>query len=177
MKGNAKDHMKVFLSVMALIILGLACGCVSVPEGQLSPNASQSVINIRRASSNIEKNKPMLIFVDGRQQQRHIINGGQGQVLTMNGLRNVYVKVGNYQSQMLTINAQSEVIEFFVNFEESRQGRRTVTDLNITKVSGGDINTANNNTNAPAPVINISPNINVTGGATNVNVGDDNSIR
>lgn len=178
MKNKGKCHL-IILSMMMLIAFSLGfAGCVSVQtEGQLSPNASQSVLNIRRTSSGIEEKKAMDIFVDGRQQPKQINNGGQGQLLVMNGLRNVYVKVGNYQSQMLTINAESEVIEFFVNFEEVKQGRNTVRNLNLTKISGGDINNARNNTNSPAPIINVSPNINVTGGATTVNTGDDNSIR
>ena len=161
--------------VFALTIGLIVIGCVSVPEGQLSPNNSQSVVSVRRSNSNIEKGRRMEIFIDGRSQNKTVENGGQGQVLVMNGLHNIQVKVGKLESQMLTFDCSSEVVEFMANFEGKK-------DLHLTKLSGGNRATS---ANSNQPSINITvdnsssntANSSSSGNTSNVNVGDDNSVR
>lgn len=187
MNSRRKHHLAVLMPVIVFVFLCLtSTGCISVSnDSQLSPNASQSVVLMRRASSSEERNKAMEIFIDGRVQSQKIKNGEHGQTLIMNGLRNIYVKIGKHQSQTLTFNAQSEVIEFLVNFEETRSssmlsilpGFGSKTHLNLTKVSGGDINTANtgsetNVSASPTIILNLD-----ASSTTTVNTGDDNSIR
>ena len=171
--------------VIWLMAVFIVTSCLSVSHGPLSPNASQSVITVKRSSSEIEKNKPMEVYIDGR-QQKTVANGGQEQSLVMNGLHNIYVKVGKkFQSQMLTFDCSSEVIEFFANFEGSKGvlGLGSTMQLNLTKISGGDGQKTASNSNVPAisiTVDNSSSNTASSSGNTstsNVNVGDDNSVR
>jgi len=121
--------------VFGLVFSFFSTGCISVGVTQaLSPNVSQFVVTVKRGDYATEKGKKMEIYLDGRKTGNPIENGGQGQILVANGIHNLYVKVGKYQSQMLTFEGNSEVIEFRTNFEGSS---KRSTQLNLTKVYGG----------------------------------------
>jgi hypothetical protein len=113
----------------------LLSGCISVdvPDPPLAPNVSQFVITVIRSDSDIEDDEDMDMYLDGRKSGKPIKNGGQGQILVANGLHNLYVKIDDYQSQMITFEGNSEVIEFRTYFEGSRRNRQ----LNLVKTSGG----------------------------------------
>jgi len=166
-KKNGKDRKKeTFMKKSKLLIVGTIVllmafglvigGCFSMAETQLSPNSSQSVTIVKRASSDVEKNKVMDVYIDGRKEGKPILNGSQGQMMTMNGLHNIQVKVGNFQSQLLTYDGRSEVVEFYVNFE----GKGKARQLNLLKVSGG--NGGTNTANTPAAGASSAPVINIT---------------
>jgi hypothetical protein len=132
--------MKSKKAILGLISLVLAfgfllTGCVSSVSvtQQFSPNVSQFVIIVNRGDSDIEKREDMDMYLDGRKAGNPIKNNGQGQILVANGLHNLYVKVDDYQSQMLTFEGNSEVIEFRTFFEGSRRN----IQLNLMKTSGG----------------------------------------
>jgi hypothetical protein len=174
--------------ILGLAVVFFAASCVSVGVGHLSPNASQSVINVRRSSSATEKGKKMEVYIDGRIQKNTVENGGEGSFLTMNGLHNIHVKIKKHQSQMLTFDCSSEVVEFLVNFEGSEGflGIGNTLQLNLTKISGGDGNkNVPNNATMPSITVNVdnsSSNTASSSGNTSTNnnsqnVGDDNSIR
>lgn len=168
----------VFIGFLAAVAIA---SCVSVSEGQLSPNSSQSVISIRRGSSGEEKRKALEIIVDGRREAGTIPNGGRGQALIMNGLHNVQVRIGKYQSQMLTIDCTSEVVEFLANFEGENRLFSNTLQLNLTKLSGGERKTADAGNNTPViniQVDNSSSNSSSSSGNSSSNsvVGNDNSV-
>ena len=182
MKEKKTPHIIAAAGLAVFIVLCVSC--MTTVGGQLSPNASQSVLNIRRGDSGTENGKKMEVYVDGRKDSATIANGQQGSLLVMNGLHNIYVKIGKYQSQMLTFDPQSEVVEFFAHFEGSKGLFSNTLQLNLTKTSGatGKIDTS---TAASQPVINIqvdnsSSNTASSSGnsSTNTNstVGTDNSV-
>jgi hypothetical protein len=120
--------------VMTLVFGLTVVGCVSVGvTGPLAPNVSQFVITVKRADSGTKARNQMEMYLDGRKSGDTIENGGQRQILVGNGIHTLYVKVGKYQSQMLTFEGNSEVIEFYANFE----GRRSHIQLNLVKTFGG----------------------------------------
>jgi hypothetical protein len=167
---------KVSGVLFGLTLVLIAAGCVSVDRGPLSPNASQSVITVRRASSGTAKKEPMILYIDGRQEGKEITNGASEQALIMNGLHNVQVKVGKkHESQMLTFDCKSEVVEFYANFEEGGGGslKRGKTQLNLVKISGGTGGNMAGGNNAPAPaaapVFNITVDNSSSAGNTSTN--------
>jgi hypothetical protein len=174
---------KWFLLGFAGIVLAIVfSGCVSVPIQDPVPNGSQSVVTVRRAESDVNKKKLLLLYIDGR-VEKNVLNGGKGSVLVMNGLHNVQVEINKDKSQMLTFDGNSEVVEFYANYEGSGRSRQ----LNLVKTSGGNTRAANT---TAAPVINIqvdnSSSNTAAGGnssgnslstTTNTNSNNDNSVR
>jgi hypothetical protein len=158
---------KTFLLGICIVIAMLCAGCVTQAAPLLSPNASQGVVTVKRADSSINTNKGLEIYLDGRKEDTLVKSGGQGQVLVMNGLHNIQVKVMKDTSQLLTFEASSDVIEFYVNYEGS--GRKK--ELNIIKTSGGNANTSSN-ASAAAPVINIQ----VDNSSKNSSSSDNTSV-
>jgi len=151
-----KSKLLIVGVIVMLMAFGLVLGgCFSTPETQLSPNSSQSVTVVKRASSDVEKGKDMDVYIDGRKEGKPISNGSSGQMMTMNGLHNIQVKIGNYQSQLLTYDGRSEVVEFYVNFEGNGKARQ----LNLLKISGGN---GGNTASTPAGGTNNAPVINIT---------------
>jgi hypothetical protein len=121
----------------ALSAVFVFTGCLSAPKGPLSPNASQSVVTVRRASSPTEKKGAMVVLIDGRKEAEGVKNGGQTQTLVMNGIHNIQVSIGKFQSQMLTFDCASEVVEFYANFEGEKTLFKNTTQLSLMKTSGG----------------------------------------
>jgi hypothetical protein len=147
---------KNYLFFGLLVVLTIT-SCISMAEIPPSPNSSQSVITVKRSSSNIEARRQMEILIDGRKEGKQVANGSQGQALIMNGLHNIQVKVGRYQSQMLTFDCRSEVVEFYANFEGARSLFGNTTQLNLIKTSGGSGGSASSGNNSDAqPTINIT---------------------
>jgi len=178
MKRKIIPHLITIGVVIMLFILGLSCITVT-PNIQLTPNASQSVVRVKRSFSDTEKKTQMEVYIDGRPEPLQVANGVQGQYQVMNGLHNIFVKIGKkHQSQMLTFDGQSEVVEFFVNFEGSGRNAR----LNLIKTAGGD-GKKEAASNSPTIILNVdnsSSNTSSSSGnssSSSVNVGDDNSVR
>ena len=122
--------------VLVLVFSFILEGCAS--RGQtvapLAPNVSQFVITIKRSVSDTAKKKDLEIYLDGRKEAVTVKNGGQGQILVRNGIHNLQVKAGKkFSSQLLSFEGNSEVVEFYVNFE----GRKKRTQLNLIKTAGG----------------------------------------
>jgi hypothetical protein len=160
---------KTLLWGVCIVIAMLCVGCLTQAAPLLAPNASQGVVTIKRADSSINKNRDLEIYLDGRKEGAGVKSGDQGQVLVMNGLHNIQVKILKDSSQLLTFEASSDVIEFYVNYEGS--GRKK--ELNIIKMSGGNGNAnKNSNSSAPAPVINIQ----VDNSSKNSSSSDNSSV-
>jgi hypothetical protein len=152
-KMAKKNLTKIFLGLLFVFMME---GCISMVEIQPSPNSSQSVITVKRSNSNVEARSPMEIFIDGRKEGKAVANGSQGQALIMNGLHNIQVKVKRYQSQMLTFDCKSEVVEFYANFEGAKGLFSNNIQLNLIKTSGGTGGNSANNNASPPPAINIT---------------------
>ena len=129
---------KTILGTLVLILMFsfILEGCRS--SGQtvvlpFAPNVSQFVITVKRGDSGIGRKNIMEIYLDGRKEAVTVKNGGQGQILVRNGIHNIQVRVGKFQSQLLSFEGNSEVVEFYANFE----GYKRTTQLNLVKTSGG----------------------------------------
>ena len=124
---------KIFLSLSIVVSVLIFAGCVSPPP--VRPALSQTVINIQRGNTKLEKGK-LYIYVDDRCINRKVpIRKGQfASYPVNNGVHYIHGVIRKYVSEAINFSADSNTVSFVAEIVKQRGRPKTKLVINRSNV-------------------------------------------